>query len=407
MSTTGLVKIVVAGDVDSGKSTLIGRLLFETGSLATGVMEEIEEVSKKLGRECEFAYLLDSLEEERRDERTIDTTQVFARTRDNRELVFIDVPGHLELLKNMISGSSYADMAVLVIDVQKSIVEQTRRHAFILKLLGMRKMVLVFNKMDTVAYQEGAFSALLKQARDFLESIGAHAHACIPVSAKSGDNLTEGSGRMSWYKGPLVIDTFTEDGSRRCARDDFIFCIQDIYDFGKTPWAAGYIVSGSIGRSEKVRVLPQGQEFRVKSLRSFTRSQASAQAPESIGIYGDDMRVLKRGQVLCGRHAALRTGRSVSVKMFCVRPLDIAGTFSLRCLTQETPARIERIIEVWDTCDFTGKERLTALNEHDLVQGVLLTATDIATDPTGCYESLGRFVLQGADKEIYAMGIFI
>ncbi|TAM37844.1 GTP-binding protein, partial [bacterium] len=144
------LKVVVVGDVDAGKSTLIGRFLYESGSLPEGAIAGIEESCKKQGNDFEFAYLLDSLEEERENQLTIDTTQVFCRDKKGREWVFIDVPGHRELIKNMLVGSSYADVAVLVVDAQRSLKEQTKRHVQILKFLEIKRLILVINKMDIV-----------------------------------------------------------------------------------------------------------------------------------------------------------------------------------------------------------------------------------------------------------------
>ena len=227
-----VLNIVVTGEVDSGKSTLIGRFLYESGVLSQGVTEEIADVCQKLKDSFEFAYLLDSLEEERKNRLTLDTTQVFCKIKKGKEFVFIDVPGHQELLKNMLCGSSYADIAILVIDVQKSIEQQTKRHALILKFLKIQQIVIVLNKMDLIDFNKIIFRKVKQEICKFFKKIDLQPKYCIPTSAKQGDNLLKRSKNMVWYRGPSLNKALNA-----CCKKEidgaFCFPIQDIYNINE------------------------------------------------------------------------------------------------------------------------------------------------------------------------------
>ncbi|MBS3160500.1 50S ribosome-binding GTPase [Candidatus Woesearchaeota archaeon] len=182
------VKIVIVGHMDHGKSTLIGRLLYDTNSLPQGKIEEIIRVSKELGRELEFAYLIDNLEEEREQQLTMDTAQTFFKTK-NRNYVIIDAPGHKEFIKNMITGASQADAAVLLLDAKEGIKEQTRRHAYILKLLDIKNLIVAVNKMDLIDYNELKFNKIKQEILGSLSKIGLNPDFIIPISALKGENI--------------------------------------------------------------------------------------------------------------------------------------------------------------------------------------------------------------------------
>ena len=194
------LRFVIVGHVDHGKSTLIGRLLYDTDSLPPDKIEEIKKVSVGSGKQTEFAYLLDHLEEERKQGITIDTTQIFFKS-SKRHYVIIDAPGHVEFVKNMITGASQAEAAVLIIDVSEGVKEQTRRHSYMLSLLGMNNAVVVLNKMDLAGFSQERFEAVKKEAAGWLSSINITAELFIPISAINGDNVAKRSEKMnrSWW----------------------------------------------------------------------------------------------------------------------------------------------------------------------------------------------------------------
>src|SRR3989338_6802859 len=194
------LKIVVVGEVDSGKSTLIGRLLFDTGLIAKDVKEGLKKTCEDLGKNFEFAYLLDSFREEREEDFTLDTTQAMLKT-ENGDFLLVDVPGHREFLKNMLTGASYADAAILVVDVNSPLDERTKRHIYILKFLGITEVGVAVNKMDSVSYSKENFYQKEEALFKFCKNIGIGLSFAIPVSAKEGDNLIKESRRVGWYEG--------------------------------------------------------------------------------------------------------------------------------------------------------------------------------------------------------------
>ena len=181
-------KVVIVGHVDHGKSSLIGRLMYDLGEVPSEKYEELKHVSEKRGMEFEYAFLLDALQAERDQGITIDTTQIFFKTK-KRKYVFIDAPGHKEFIRNMITGASSADVAVLIIDAHEGLKEQTKKHAYLLKLLGLDNVICLFNKMDKINYDKKKFFKVKKELHQFTTKIGINITATVPVSAKYGDNI--------------------------------------------------------------------------------------------------------------------------------------------------------------------------------------------------------------------------
>src|ERR1700744_1461768 len=200
------VGIVIVGHVDHGKSTLVGRLLYETGSLPDGKLEMLKAVSARRGMPFEWSFLLDALQTERDQGITIHTTQIRFRTK-SRDVVLIDAPGHAEFLRNMITGASQADAAVLIIDALEGVRDQTRRHGYLLHLLGVRQVAVVINKMDRVDFSETRFAEIRDEISAHLTGLGVTPLAIIPISARDGDGVAVLSQRIRWHHGPTVIDT--------------------------------------------------------------------------------------------------------------------------------------------------------------------------------------------------------
>ncbi len=398
------LKIVVVGEVDAGKSTLVGRFLYEMGSLSQGAIEEIRNVCQRLGDNFEFAYLLDSLEEERKNQLTIDMTQVFCKNKKGNVLVFIDVPGHQELLKNMLCGSSYADIAVLVVNVQKSIEEQTKRHAFILKFLGIKQIVLVLNKMDSIGFNEIIFKKVREELSELFKKLQLKPKDFIPISAKEGENLAKRSKKMAWYKGPSLLEVLNLCFKKKIG-GDFRFPIQDIYKINGEKVAVGEIISGKIRRGERVKILPLNKECTVKTIKVFNKNKSAAGVPGSIGLVLDEMNVLRRGQVIC-KPIFPKVSQEILAKIFCIRPLDIKENLIFRCATQKTSARIKQIIEVWDTASLEPKSKGSLLEIGDAAEVIIITKESVVVQRYGRLNSLGRFVLK-SDKEICAAGIIL
>jgi len=401
----GYSRIVVAGEVDSGKSTLIGRFLFEMGSLSQETMSEVENVCQRLDRDLEFAYLLDSLEEERINQLTIDTTQVFCKSKKNRDFAFIDVPGHKQLLKNMLSGSTYATTAILVVDVVKSLDEGTRRHFNILNFLGIDKIILALNKMDLVGFNEDTFNKTQEEISVFYNALGIKPTYIIPISGKQGDNLLKKSLRMPWYKGATLFEALDKMNKRlkEEKNGDFYFPIQDVYCINKEKICVGNIISGQIKRGEIVNILPLNKLSRVKKIIVFDKTKSSAKTPESIGLVSAKIDNLQRGQVIYrGNHPGVVT--QILAKIFCVEPLRIGESFIFKCATQKTNSIIKKINYVLDITDSSGSREAKDLKQTDVAEVVINTEEPVTVKKFRQLNTLGRFILQ-REKEICAVGI--
>src|SRR5271169_3269519 len=203
-AVTEQLKIVIVGHVDHGKSTFVGRLFHDTGSLPEGKLEQLQKVAERRGVPFEWANLMDALQSERDQNITIDTAQIWFQTA-KRQYVIIDAPGHKEFLKNMITGAANAEAALLLIDANEGVQEQSRRHGYLLNLLGIRQIVVLVNKMDLRGYDRAIFEAIEKEYRSFLNSAGIEAKLFVPISAREGDNLAAPGANMPWWKGPTVV----------------------------------------------------------------------------------------------------------------------------------------------------------------------------------------------------------
>lgn len=399
------LKVVVAGDVDAGKSTLIGRFLYESGSVCDGVIGNIEESCLRNGRDFEFAYLLDSFEEERKNQLTIDTTQVFCRDKKGREWLFIDVPGHKELIKNMLVGSSYADIAVLVVDARQSLKEQAKRHIQVLRFLEIGQFIVAINKMDNVGYNKEAFMNEKAKICAFFDKLEIKPMHCIPVSAKEGGNFIKNSQKMSWYKGATLIEALSIS-CRKNRGSNFRLPIQDIYRFGSQSIVAGMVISGRISSGEKVTILPSGKKSKVRQIKVFKKNTRVAGFPENIGLILDGHNDLSRGMILC-KPKLPNSGMVILAKIFCVRELKINESLRFRSATQSVAVKIKQIIAVRDSVDLEVKPQADSLQELDLAEVRLHMESPAVTERFQGINSLGRFVLEDKDKEICAAGIIL
>src|SRR6266850_2250028 len=203
------LKIVIVGHVDHGKSTFVGRLFYDTGTLPEGKLEQLQKVAERRGVPFEWANLMDALQSERDQNITIDTAQIWFQTK-KRQYVIIDAPGHKEFLKNMVTGAANAEAALLLIDAHEGVQENSRRHGYLLNLLGIRQIAVLVNKMDLENYSEAKFNQIEAEYRSWLESIGVEPRVFIPIAAKHGDNIAAVSKNMPWWKGQTVLQALDE-----------------------------------------------------------------------------------------------------------------------------------------------------------------------------------------------------
>lgn len=402
-----VLSLVIVGHVDHGKSTLIGRLLYDTDSLPSDKFAEIRKSSQDLGRETEFAYLLDQLEEERQQGVTIDTTQVFFKT-NKREYVIIDAPGHVEFVKNMITGASQAEAAVLIVDAEEGVREQTKRHAYILSLLGLKQVIVVINKMDLVDFSENAFQDLKANLNAFLGSINIEPELYVPICALKGDNIAKKSDNMAWDNGPTFLESLDTLKNSKPSKDKpLILPVQDVYKIEDKRVAVGRVEAGTIRAGQDIKILPTGQTMKVKSIEKFDQQPKKACAGESIGITTEDSTFLNRGNVICnpGQQTTLTDHFNAGIFWMSKEDLERNESIALRCATQETISRIEKINNRMNSSTLEILQRDSQwLKNLEVGQVAISTKNPIVIKSFNDVKELGRFVLV-KDDNICAGGI--
>ncbi len=348
--------IVVVGHVDHGKSTLVGRLLHDTDSLPEGKVEQLRAVSEKRGGPFEWSYLLDALQLERDQGITVDTTQIWFATK-SRRYVIIDAPGHKEFLRNMVTGASRAEAALLVIDAKQGLSEQSRRHAYLVRLIGIAQVAVAVNKMDLVGYDEARFQAIAGEIRAYLAGLDLSPTAIIPVSARHGDNVAGasaagGSATMAWYRGPSVVEALDGFAPRaQPVERPLRLPVQDVYRQGDKRALVGRVESGRLAVGDLVRVNPTGRVVRVAGMTG--RDQREARAGESVAITLAEEVYAERGHVLSHAESAPLVATTIAARVFWLdeEPLAAGRRLQVRIGTREidaTVAGIEDAVNVED-----------------------------------------------------------
>jgi len=401
------LKFIIIGHVDHGKSTLIGRLLYDTDSLSPDKIEEIKKTSKELGRKTEFAYLLDHLKEERQQRSTIDTTQVFFKT-DKREYVIIDVPGHVEFVKNMITGASQAEAALLIIDAMEGIKEQTKRHTTIISMLGMAQVIVAINKMDMIDFNEKLYSDLKNGVGNFLKTFNVTAQVYIPISALKGDNIARPSDNMSWYKGPTILESLGLFKNRISAKDQsLIFPVQDIYKIDRKRIAVGRIETGNLKQGQEVKILPEEKITKIKSIEKFLERIHACFVGESIGITTEDAVFLERGNILCEIGKEPKMSDTFQANIFWMSKQDYlkGGKIILRCSTQEISCIIKEINKRINSSSLEIiEENAQKLENLEIGEVTIKTKKPMVVETFKNIQEIGRFVLV-REEHILAGGI--
>ncbi len=392
-----LLRLVIVGHVDHGKSTLVGRLLSDTGTLPEGKLDFVRDICKQQGKEFEFAFLLDALEEEQEQGITIDTSQIFFHTAQ-RKYVIIDAPGHKEFLKNMVTGAADAEAALLLIDANEGVQEQSRRHGYILKLLGLTQVAVVINKMDLIGYDEKVYNNIKSEYIVFLDSLGIEAREFIPVSAKLGVNIAALKDEMPWYKGPTVL-RMLDQFEKKPPPDHlpFRFPVQDVYKFDERRIIAGRVESGKLKTGDRVIFSPSNKQAVVKSIEAWSvpEKPSAATSSESIGFTLDEQIFVERGDVctLMDQLPIVSTTFDANVFWMGKRNLEKGRKFILKLNTQEVECEV---VEFKKAIDASTLETLTNqdyIAKNDVAELTLSTRNPVAFDLFGSIATTGRFVL--------------
>jgi bifunctional enzyme CysN/CysC len=390
------LRVVFVGHVDHGKSTLIGRILHDTGSLPEGKVDEIKKACAAEGMGFEFAFLLDALLEEQKQNVTIDTTEIPFRT-PRRQYAIIDAPGHKEFLKNMITGASRADAAILVISADEGVREQSRRHAYLLSMLGVKHVIVVVNKMDLVNYSEKRFREIEQEYRKFLGELGLDARTFIPASAKEGENVARASMKMRYCASSVLeaLDLLEPQG--RDVDLPLRFCVQDVYRFDGRRIIAGRIETGTLKAGDQLVFSPANKSSVVAAIERWNQENNSpAVAGDSIGITLSEQIFVERGYVASHEdETPIETNRFHADLFWIVHePLRVGHLYSLRLATQDVKCQVVSIERVMDSSTLeTKSDGREQLERNEIGRLTIQTRGPLVIDNHNRIPNLGRFVI--------------
>ncbi|NLY18094.1 MAG: GTP-binding protein [Clostridiaceae bacterium] len=405
------MNIVIVGHVDHGKSTVIGRLLADTDSLPKGKLEQVKEICRRNSKPFEYAFSLDALKDEQAQGITIDVARCFFQT-EQRNYLIIDAPGHIEFLKNMITGAARAEAALLVIDAYEGVKENSRRHGYMLSMLGIRQVCVLVNKMDLTGYSEKSFKRIVRQYRRFLRKINMEPVCFIPISAFEGENIANHSEKMPWYERMNVLEVLDSLKKEELAEDKpFRMPVQDVYKFTKNcdmrRIVAGTIETGKISVGDEVIFYPSGKRTRVKSLEAFNREPIKTLgAGWACGFTVTEQIYVKRGEIAClSKEMPPKVTGRMLVNLFWLgrNPLVMDKTYYLKLGTAKVGMQLEEVRSVMDASSLDNKKK-DFVERHEVAECVLSLDRHIAFDLVGEIAATSRFVIVD-DYEISGGGI--
>lgn len=395
------MNIVIVGHVDHGKSTVVGRLLADAGALPQGKLEQVKAQCERTSKPFEYAFLIDALKDEQAQGITIDSARIFFKTA-KRNYTLIDAPGHIEFLKNMVTGASRAEAALLVIDASEGVQENSKRHGYLLSMLGIRQVVILINKMDLVAYGREVYEKIVREYAPFLLRIGIEPACYIPVSGRNGDTIVKLGTEMAWYDGKTVLEVLDAfEYETVPTAKPFRMPVQDVYKFtrfGDTRRiVAGTVVTGSIRVGEEVVFYPSGKKSRVETIESFnTPTRVEVGSGYATGLTLSEQIYLGRGEIAAkvGEPQPKVTTR-LRVNLFWLGkdPLVRKKEYLLKLGTARIPAVIEEIIRVIDASSLESDEKKDRIDRHEVAECILRCHRAIAFDAADQIALTGRFVV--------------
>ncbi len=395
------LNIVIVGHVDHGKSTVIGRLLADTGSLPEGKLDGVKALCGRTAKPFEYAFLLDALKDERAQGITIDSARCFFKTK-KRDYIVIDAPGHIEFLKNMVTGAARAEAALLVIAADEGIQENSKRHGYLVSMLGIRKVVVLVNKMDLVGYDRATYDTLAAEYAAFLSKLHVNPIAFIPISARDGENLVLLSDHMPWYQGATVLEQLERfETQQDKAHLPLRFPVQDIYKFTEENddrrIVTGTIETGSLKCGDEIIFFPSNKKARVRSIEAFNiPPKRDAHAGEAIGITLETQLYIKPGEVITtidGEPPKVNSRFRANIFWMGRSPLVKGRTYKLKLATCRIPVTVAEVQQVLDAAELRMTQHKQQLDRHDVGEVILETAKPIAFDPVTVIEGTGRFVI--------------
>ncbi len=396
--TSPLMRVVIVGHVDHGKSTLIGRLLYDTHSLPEGKYEELQDICKRRGTDAlEWSFVLDAFQAERDQAVTIDTAQIWFSTA-MRDYVIIDAPGHREFLKNMISGAAAADAAILVVDATEGVQEQTKRHAYLLSLLGLRQIGVVINKMDMVDHDPEVFDRVSKEVQAYLASIGLSTTHIVPISARYGDMVANRGEAMAWYNGKTLTETFDSfEVASALIAQPLRFPVQDVYRYGEKRILVGRVETGIVQVGDRILFSPMNEQATVTSIEIWPqdKTKTGAHAGEAIGITLDQRIFVERGHI--GSHVQnapmLSNVFRVNIFWLAKTPLKVGHSYKIRYGTHEAMVSVQSIDMVIDTDNLAQAGEVNEVPKNTVAEVTLRARDVLPIDAYSDNDRIGRIVL--------------
>lgn len=391
------MNIVIVGHVDHGKSTLLGRLYADSGSLPEGKLEKVQAICRQQGKEFEYAFLFDAFLEEQEQGITIDTARTFFIW-NGRQYIIIDAPGHKEFLKNMVSGAARAEAALLLIDALEGVKEQSKKHGYLLSMLGVKQVAVVVNKMDLVGYRQDVFEGLEKEYREFLSQFHVIPERIVPVSAKLGDNIVTRSEHMPWYEGPTVLDTLGLFKKHSIRSDQALrFPVQDVYKFDARRIIAGRITAGSLNVGDRLIFSPSNKAATIKTIEAFNIEPlpTEARSGQSVGVTLDEQIFVERGEIASRQDDLPLVSTTFRANIFWLgrRPLERGKKYVLRLGTREVGCEIAAIHRIVDTAALDHHQGGQAVEKNQVAELTVRAKSSLAFDLSQAFEATGRFVI--------------
>jgi bifunctional enzyme CysN/CysC len=408
----GRLSLVIGGHVDHGKSTIIGRLLADTGSLPQGKLEQVRATCARNGKPFEWAFLLDALKDEQSQGITIDAARVFFKT-PKRPYIIIDAPGHIEFLRNMITGAARADAALLVIDAKDGVQQNSLRHGYLMSFLGIRQLAVLVNKMDLVDFDRSVFERIVEEYGRFLTRLEVNPAAFIPVSGRDGSNIARREERTAWYDGPTVLEQLDRFAPEAPAIDmPFRMPVQDVYRFPQQDderrIVAGSVEGGVVRTGDEVVFFPSGKRAHIKAIEAFNCPPIdSAQAGEATGFTLQEQIYVRRGEIatLAAQPAPQVTTR-LRASLFWLgrQPLVRGKAYTLKLGTARVAMSIEEVHRVISAVTLETDEQPDRVERHEVAECTLQLTRAMAFDLPECGVATSRFVIV-EDFEICGGGI--
>jgi len=410
-----LLRLATAGSVDDGKSTLIGRLLYDAKAILADQMEHVEEVSRRRGSDVpDLALLTDGLRAEREQGITIDVAYRYFAT-PSRKFILADTPGHVQYTRNMVTGASTADLAIVLVDARHGVVEQTRRHAFLAALLGIRHLVLAVNKMDLVGWEQDVFTRTVEDFAAVTAQLGVEDVVAIPMSALLGDNIVDRSTNLPWYDGPALLEHLEGvEVSEDAALDGARLPVQYVIREPATDYRgyAGQVAGGVLRVGDEVTVLPGGRVTTIAGIDVFEGEEVAAPAGQSVTVrLADDIDVA-RGDLLAvgGADGVPTPTRELEAEVcwMAEAPLRAGGRYILKHTTSTVRAIVDAVCDRLDVAKLEAIPGPAELALNDIGKVRLRVSRELAVDPYAVNRATGAFILlDEASNETVGAGMVL